>query len=131
MEAPSTPNAAAAHWWADQLRHVTRQDNGDRSSQGAFVYMMAAMVKLPAPDAVGKFEAALLASLNDNPQRILACDYGAEGALGDAAISVGIRPTCGPFPMKTVMWIDKDTVKVRHGYGRPVEQVYPAPTTNN
>lgn len=117
----TTPNQAAARWWADQLRTVTKQDNGV-PLHGVLATMAG---KLPAAEVVDRFEKHLLESLNSSTVRILATDYGPVGLLADVAETVGVRPTCGPFPMKTVMWIEQGTVIVRHGYGAECKQIFP------
>ncbi len=119
--------AIAAKWWADQLRITTKQDNGD-----ALCNALVGLIPRDPPDPlkVNAFERELADRLPgylargwdvDNPMRgsalrTLGCDYGPGELLAEAAEASGIKPMCPPFPMKTVMWIDPDGVKVGHGY---------------
>lgn len=116
-----TPHEVAARWWADQLRRGTKQDNGD--GQG-FVNILAVMKGHGAPlDKCDLFEAALLRLLDERNPDILSTDYAPEGILAKAAQEAGVSDSCGPFPMKTVMWIEKNQVQLKHGYGAAIQKL--------
>lgn len=120
----------AAKWWADQFRHGTKQDNGD-----GMTTILATVIgsRIETASKADAFEAALKELLPDHllrcwtPEdpscgsslRCLSCDYGPCQLLQEAAHRAGIDPFCPPFPMKTVMWINPDSVRVKHGYGAP------------
>lgn len=111
MTIPPEQINTVAEWWTFQLRrskkHVT-------------------------PDQADQFEAALRDLLPahleptwcpDDPIRgsVLRClcSVSAPGTLlSEVAKEVGIPAKCPPFPDGTLMWINPDAVKVRHGYGR-------------
>jgi hypothetical protein len=121
----------AARWWADRLRHGAKQDNGDTLA-GIFAALSRVDVD---PEQVDLFERVLKSVLlvhlvrtwkPDEPQfgsaiRAIGCDYGPDNVLSEAAKAADIPTSCPPFPMKTMMWIDPDSVRVEYGYGaRPV-----------
>lgn len=119
----TTPHAIAARWWADQLRGSTKQDNGDSNG-------LANVLAVMNSNGVGhekadEFEAALLRLMEKMQEGsfTLSADYSASGLLSDAAKEVGIPTTCGPFPMKTVMWVERTSVSVKHGYGAKIQQL--------
>lgn len=122
----------AVKWWGEQLRTRTKQDNGDLMTS---VFMSALSGDGEDLTKVELFENKLRELLPkrllkcwhvDEPMRgsairCLECDYGPDHVLREAAQFAGILPDCPPFPMKTVMWINPDSVSVSHGYGaKPV-----------
>ena len=124
----------AAKWWADQLRAGTKQDNGDFMQSA-----LATVLTHPEdPQKVNLFEQALKDLLPEHLSkcwdtnlpglgsylRCLACDYHPEEALAEAAKIAGIPATCPPFPMKTVMWVNPDSVKVKHGYRAEIQYLF-------
>lgn len=129
----------AAKWWTDQLRTRSKQDNGDALSN-LFVGMMQEYgVFDVSAEQADVFEEALAEALrcsfrrvpwlDENPRfgsglRAVGCDYHADRVLSQAAAVAGIPADCPPFPMKTIMWIDPDCVRVRHGYGAKVEVLW-------
>lgn len=110
----------AARWWADQLRG-TKQDNGDQIGLANVVAVLKGD-RQPA-DLVEKFEVVLLRMLEENGSSLLSTDYDPSGLLVEAAHEAGIPASCGPFPLKTVMWIDSGSVKVKHGYGAAIQKL--------
>jgi len=115
------PFKIAAKWWADQLRGGTKQDNGEKNQ-------LVNVLAIYLGNGVGttladEFGSVLLRMMEE--QKVdsftLATDYHPEGLLRKAAEEVGIDCTCGPFPMKTVMWVERTKVKVKHGYGAPIQ----------
>lgn len=127
---------AAVKWWGKQLREGTRQDNGD-AMQSVLATMVASQMRV-TPEQVDVFEKTLATLLPKylgriwdplkpnfgSACRVLDCDYGAHLLLVAAALLAGIEPTCPPFPMKTVMWINPGNVQVRHGYRAPEETIW-------
>ena len=138
------PAAVAAKWWADRLRKPARQDNGTHGMDAMLITAVSLFSKQPDMDQVSTFErklddlveqamiadlarrAAVSAELVEGMCVTLATDYGTEGLLYDAAKHAGIKGTCPPFPMKTVMWVYVHKVQVRYGYGRNVETLWSA-----
>jgi hypothetical protein len=45
--------------------------------------------------------------------------------LGDALRAAGVRETMSTLPWKTHMWIEKDKVTVRYGYGAELQTIWP------
>lgn len=120
---------AAALWWSDRLRTRAKQDNGDPGLVLAVALLLAE--ERPSADQVDKFEQALLELLKATPGvEVLSCDYGPEGLLAEAARHAGIAHHCPPFPMKTVMWISGRDVRVKYGYGTPVQTIYKLQATS-
>lgn len=132
--------AAAAKWWADELRRGAKLDNGDALSNA-----MGGVFRTPAqpPEKIDLFEKALTriiaerfeksaseAVAEGNPLwgralRVVAVDYGPCKELADAAEEAGMthyRTTT--FPWKTVMWISPGEVTVSHGYGAKAVTIY-------
>ena len=134
--------AVAAKWWADQFRNGTKQDNGDVMTT-MFATLCAGAFSV-TPEHADAFESALIEALPehlgktwkaDDPRfgsstRALMTDYGADMVLSAAAKSAGIQSGCPPFPMKTVMWIDPDKVRVRHGYAAQPIELWPNDQAN-
>ena len=77
-----------------------------------------------------RFEAALAAKMLDavedcHYQAIVSTDYHPDPALSAALMEAGITETLGILPVKTVMWLEiSGTVKVKCGYGGPIEIVF-------
>lgn len=116
-----TPHEVAARWWADQLRYGTKQDMGEKDS---IVNVLAVMNGHgAAPDKCDLFESALLRLLSENNSDMLSTDYHPQGILAKAAQEAGVPVSCGPFPMKTIMWIDKNHVELKHGYGSAIQKL--------
>ena len=131
--------AAAAKWWADQLRHKPVHDNGD--VMGSMLATLAAANLAPISDEqIAAFESALASHLqaacekhwhSDDPirggvYRTTATDYAPEGVLVDALQDAGIADGDLRLPIKTVVWIDPGKVDVACGYGAKPVRIYPA-----
>jgi hypothetical protein len=123
-DGPEIPAAVA--WWAQRLGSPIK-DNGDGLPS------ILAMATLPFSNDAGKIEgfaAALTDALRakvaaiDLDWLILDCDYGPDETLGNAARDAGLPSS--QFPWKTTMWIRPGEVKVRNGYGRETQTIYPA-----
>lgn len=130
--------AVAAKWWADRLREEAKQDNGDAMTT-IFASMVAGAIKKTTPEQADEFEKKLAELLvghlsrsewkEDQPHwgsymRVLETDYHPCKCIRDAAEHAGICGDCPPFPMKTIMWINPDSVKVGYGYGAPVVELW-------
>lgn len=114
----------AALWWSDRLRKGAKQDNGDKTFTGAMVSAMATMKGNGAKDEeVDRFEVALLKILEEKDVDIISTDYHPCPILQEAANEAGIPASCGPFPMKTIMWIQGGKVEVKYGYGAKIERL--------
>lgn len=116
-----TNYTVAARWWADQLRRNTKQDNGEREGLANVVAVLKGGSQ--PEDLVEKFEAALLRMLEEKGSKLLSTDYDPSGLLVEAAREAGIPASCGPFPLKTVMWIEDKSVSVKHGYGAATQKL--------
>ena len=134
----------AVNWWADVLLHGGRHDAGD-----AKIDMMAswASSKVERPDkrVVEKFRvslAALTACIfvehwhEDEPKigsglRTLSVDYGPDHTLRCALEYAGLRDGYMLLPIKTVMWISPESVKVRPGYSGQEVEIYATDTTSD
>jgi hypothetical protein len=127
-----------AKWWTDQLAKKSEQNTG---------YALLSMATSWAENKVREanpltaeklavfqshLEASLLASiqetewLEENPDwgsasRIVGVDYHPGRTLREAAIKAGINEL--HFPVKTVMWLDPDNVKVSLGYQGEIEEI--------
>lgn len=120
----------AAHWWADQLRKRDDQDAGDGFNSFMLEWARG-KVKPPTEEQIEKFEQVARRTIqelierngfetgsewfsNRKARRILTCDYHPCDELDTAAEEAGIDTLY--FPVKTVMWIDPGSVRVRCGY---------------
>jgi hypothetical protein len=111
-------NEIAADWWANVLRPGTKQDNGDSDLMTGMLVAMCAAILQPTSEQIQTFRDELKAILDSgNVPHHLACDYHCEGILDKAASVAGIRNFCPPFPMKTIMWIEENSLSVSYGYG--------------
>jgi len=116
----------AAKWWADFLRRPVPPDNGDRSEIGIMTLGLGSMLqdtlmaKFPA-DGADKFEAALVSILTeiDRPMVTLDVDYHPDYTLNQAAERAGVDVDW-LLPLKSVMWISGDEIRVAQGYGSPI-----------
>lgn len=130
----TTAAQAAANWWAEAIGEPPRFDNGDRSTNGQIISMLATMAAAGQPEPTdGQREgfAALLATaiqaqLDRFPERdwavTVGVDYGPDLILADAAKAAGV-PT-SRFPWKTMMWVYSDHVTVSAGYAAPTRLVW-------
>ena len=124
---------AAAKWWADTLRTLPAQDNGD-GFQSALGTMLQRAGRSLTDEEIQTFEdgvEAVVEKLIDRAEEwrpgrdkwfvVLSTDYGPDMELreaidrllpGDARTLVGNK-----LPWKTVMHINPGEVKVSRGYG--------------
>lgn len=123
--------SVAAKWWADQLRRPADHDAGDRHLNNS-IFLFGLMLKQNfTEDEISAFQSALERVLTedfkdddwhpDDPIRggYLRCfgtDYGPGDILERAAESAGIKLTSLTFPIKTLMWVNPGSVKVKSGY---------------
>ena len=130
----------AATWWADKVANP-KFDNGDKSLEGFMTKSWASKAVQPVDQVQrNKFIEHLVNSITTKLDRqsteillpgqelippadmVLGADYGPDRELLGAGLYSGI-PSMN-FPIKTVMWIDKDHVSVSYGYGADVEYLY-------
>lgn len=131
--------AAAAKWWADQLRAPAVQDNGDRF-QTAFASFAATKLPPLEPEMIRRFENEFISCIQEHYQRINAAwdrsnptwggyervvgvDYDPHPVLYDAAERAGFSAHLR-FPCKTVMQIGPGYVQVACGYRAPYVTLY-------
>jgi hypothetical protein len=123
---------AAVEWWANQLLGPCHVDAGDPTGQIEAVTMWAQNTRdQPGEHQIERFRIALSALtasmcaatswLECEPMRGSACrtlgvDYGPDATLRCALDFAGIQGGNLVLPIKTVMWIDPGSVKVRCGY---------------
>lgn len=118
----------AAEWWATKVINP-KMDNGDTSSLGFMGMMLARKLVEPVSEETkanfikdlsmrieGKLE------LDNTYDFILDVDYGPCRELREAAEIAGL--SLNNFPIKTTMWISKNHVSVRYGYGANIEYLY-------
>lgn len=142
MDAPSTEYfaevLAAADWWANQLASdLPKQDNGD-AFQSGLASVLGARMPRPMIEQVDSFRKLLAEKLQEecnrnwHPEepirggafRTVAVDYHPDQTLCACCELAGIAVHFALFPMKTCMWIDPGSVKVRCGYGAECETVW-------
>ena len=142
----------AAKWWADALFRPAPQDNGDAFQSGfATMAMMTVAVRCPMTKAErDQFEEFVATRLDchvveggwnravhdpvwGSAVRAIGTDYHPDMLLESALIAaVGserAQQLSLLWPIKTFMWIDPGSVKVRHGYGAEIEVLYQRPDT--
>lgn len=132
----------AAKWWADRLRGDCKMQSGDpmtrllsprhaEQTDIIDVLSMLSNVRELSSEQIDVFEATLAAIVAEtycktwdikNPMfgsacRTLAVDYGACDELRAAYQYAGGGQHVTVFPIKTVMWVNPGSVKVRYGYG--------------
>ena len=115
----------AAAWWRKQLE-APKFDNGV-----VLHGMMAALASgpRPTPEQLDRFEVELAVLLTKETEDYdycsVGCDYGPDRMLAEAAEKAGINVN-GPttFPWKTMMWIDKEGVRVSAGYGAGIQEIF-------
>jgi hypothetical protein len=132
----------AARWWADKLRfgcnHQVTSPSGrtkDTDIIEALTTLAGNRNKHLTPEQIDQFEAALAAIVTKvfietdswqrakrdphwgSATRTLSVDYGPCDELRAAyQFAGGPLRSVGVFPLKTVMWINPGSVKVRYGY---------------
>lgn len=121
---------AAAKWWATVIERPKFDALGtqrDASMEFAQFMMTEANRKAPPVDTE-RFRIALATRLRAAPEaerRVVSVDYHPCDVLEQAAHDAGVVDTFFTFPVKTCMWIDADSVKVRYGYGAPLVTIWP------
>lgn len=122
----------AVDWWATQLLGPCHTDAGDPTGNIEAMTMWAQSKRdQPGEHQIDRFRVALhalTASMcadtswrEDDPMRgsanrTLAVDYGPDFTIRCALDFAGIQGGSLLLPIKTVMWIDPSSVKVRCGY---------------
>ena len=116
----------AANWWRQKIDSVD-DSNFDNSELSMAIAMMMGMRKNMEEldtEVLDKFEKKLEKAIfkelkkNEFLDTIVSCDYHPEGILKDISQELGIREIY--FPIKTVMWVSAQGVKVRAGYSAEV-----------
>ena len=131
---------AAADWWAQQLLGGAFHNSGDATID-AVASFAAGKLKPISEWQVKMFRNALVALLavrcaasgwkEDDPNwaaahRGLHADYGPDCTIRAALEYAMIGDGELRVPIKTSMWVNPGSVKVRHGYGSSVTVLYPA-----
>lgn len=121
--------SVAVEWWADRLRGLAKQDNGDPMT-GALMTLLSGRMKQPTDEQIETFKKALTEAMQPRLEkpylRSIYNDYGPDPALREAAEKAGIKADCPPFPIKTCVWIHPGRVSVRYGYGAPEQVLWEA-----
>ena len=116
----------AANWWRQKIDSVddSNFDNGEPSMAIAMMMGMRKNMEELDTEVLDKFEKKLEKAIfkelkkNEFLDTIVSCDYHPEGILKDISQELGIREIY--FPIKTVMWVSAQGVKVRAGYSAEV-----------
>ena len=116
----------AANWWRQKIDSVDNSnfDNGEPSMAIAMMMGMRKNMEELDTEVLDKFEKKLEKAIfkelkkNEFLDTIVSCDYHPEGILKDISQELGIREIY--FPIKTVMWVSAQGVKVRAGYSAEV-----------
>lgn len=130
---------AAAAWWRRAVEHPKFDNMGkneppDRDSEMASIFALLG-VPPTSPDVFAAFEREVVKILLHGSTAhdfakawpsYVGVDYGPDPYLAEAAANAGLPEA--RFPWKTSMWIDwlKPAVRVRHGYGAEVQELFPA-----
>ncbi|HUX02294.1 MAG TPA: hypothetical protein VMY35_15120, partial [Phycisphaerae bacterium] len=127
----------AADWWTEQLRKGVPKDNGDPFTSSVANFLCPP-ISLSEIQLAG-FRDQLILSIVDHLQSLsdtwkqdaprfgsylrgFGCDYHPDLVLRQAADLAEVPERA--FPWKTHMWIDPDGVRVKRGYGAPIETVW-------
>jgi hypothetical protein len=138
----------AAKWWADRLRFGAKQQVATRGLTSELLTLELVLAATSREQQtltaaqIDDFESILSKSLaaffaseksaweraKENPNcgsalRMLEVDYGACDLLRAAHQAAGGQIYAMVWPIKTAMWIDPGSVKVRYGYGAPVVEL--------
>ena len=122
----------AAKWWADRLRHGAKLDHGARSPDDFVApllgtYLQKRAAKDRTPEQIQGFEDALYEELKAHEllpiTYITGIDYHPPDIFLRAADKAGIKLGGYCLPWKTHMYYINGVVKVKHGYGAPLEDV--------
>lgn len=125
---------AAAKWWADQLRDQQPSTAGDFMIDAMMAWAGKSEPKVDDEQA-DRFEGALRVQvsglfankpLDKRYPEILDVDYDPDRHLRSALLSAGLGRGLCPLPIKTLMWITPDEVRVRRGYGAAEQVVWAA-----
>lgn len=123
----------AVNWWAKQLTSEGESwDNGANHLAGGLMGVLGNSTLSNARSKINKdqiddFKLALAGiierEIQGRPHLVISTDYYPDGKLAKAfeksGIPVGVKEG-SPLPCKTVMWVYKDKVRVRPGYGATV-----------
>ena len=128
----------AVAWWSNEIRTLSKQDIG--ANELTMFYTLLQPSKAAREGITEEqltvfrdtlYEAAAVAFLKswrpDNPHwglRVLDVDYYPQEPLRTALEAAGIHQSF--LPKKTLMWVDPGLVRVRRGYGAPIEEIYNA-----
>lgn len=136
--------AAAAKWWANQLRELPSFDNGSKDLGSQMAAFTMNMVRLSIPELpeekIATFEQVLAEGMElvieshsedwrpGQPKwgcfrRHFGTDYQPDRVLEQAALAAGIDLSFRA-PIKTRMWINPGSVMVVCGHGMPAQEVF-------
>ena len=127
---PDAAIEAAAQWWATVIKNPKFDALGgerDESMELAQMMMQLGNRRAPAIDTE-RFRLALVERIrgaSPAERRIISVDYGPCPILDDAARMAGVLDTSFTFPVKTMMWLDAECVRVSYGYGAPRVTIWP------
>lgn len=127
-----------AKWWTDQLRAKSKQNSGDplTSMMASWAENEIRKINPLTTEKLDVFQSCLESSLlafiqdtewlEENPQwgsalRTVGTDYNPDSILGSAAARADISKL--HFPVKTLMWLDPDSVKVLLGCDGKIEEI--------
>lgn len=127
---------AAAKWWADLLReqvppiHNVGTKDPDAALLGTRMTVYSAKYTEPIPpEKIDEFEARLADAIEqwmaEDNYVAFGTDYQPDKKFNEVIQACGLDLDF-VLPAKTMMFINKGQVKVRKGYGSPIELVYSA-----
>lgn len=123
----------AANWWTEKIRGGAIHDNGandDANVMGMLLANILGFKNAPSEDQLTRFNDILADLISEKlysePKSYvyLDCDYGPNYILSLAADTAGIDPIV--FPFKTSVFVYKDKVIIRDGYGAPQKEIWKA-----
>lgn len=127
---PDAAIEAAAQWWATVIKNPKFDAlGGERNESMEFAQMLMLLGNRRAPAIdTERFRLALIERIraaSPLDRRILSVDYGPCEILDNAARAAGIVDASFTFPVKTMMWLDPDRVRVSYWYGAPRVTIWP------
>lgn len=110
----------AAKWWRTQLEAKTKGSIGETGIVSMFVNSRT----MNNGGDFNRFEEVLTQKILAYDDDYLNVDYGPCPVLREAATEAGLQlDEPYPWPLKTIMWLMDGKVKVRAGYGAPIQEI--------
>lgn len=113
----------AVNWWVEQLQGEPKHDAGD-AGLNLSLRMFALRSTPPTTEQVEQFRDALTRKVTkalETGDVLLCTDYEPEELL--KSVIDETRINYQRFPIKTIMWVNKDNVTVASGYRAPRQEL--------